>query len=312
MTSSTAIASRATAPPLGLDSFSVHRFLGEHSRWEQPSPTRWRTIDFLDLVDRHDLDVASLETVYLSGDDDTLLAELTGWQGRTGRSCCFTWGHPDGLRGGERPEAAQEAERYLHLSAALGAGVMRIVCGNHHQWDVDPVQRRRLLRPLLEGLAETGAGLGVRVAVENHADFTVTDLVAFLEQIGHPNLGLCLDTGNCLRTGERPAQIVPHLDPGRLFMVQAKDVRLLPGADHPVGWWPTTRFGTGDVAMGQCCDALVDIGFQGPLVIELSNLWTGLEELAEIDAAVAYLRQRFPATRQDGQRHSPDQEGVSR
>ncbi|MBU6147408.1 MAG: sugar phosphate isomerase/epimerase [Actinomycetales bacterium] len=275
--------------PIGLDSFSVHRYFGEHSRWEQPLTTRWQTSDFLDLVDRLDCAVASLETVYLGTDDEALYEQLQAWQVRTGRSCLFTWGHPDGLRGGMNPAAADDAQRYLHLSRELGATDMRIVCGNHHQWDVDPAQRRRVLRPLLERLADVGGEAGVRVSVENHADFTVTALVSFLEEIGHPNLGLCLDTGNCLRTGERPATVLAEIDMSRIFMVQAKDVRLLPGADHPVGWWPTTRFGTGDVDMAGCLRRLDEGAFTGPLVIELSNLWTGLTEIDEIEYAVDFL-----------------------
>lgn len=292
MSSTATGSSRLMRGSIGLDSFSVHRFFGEHSRWEQPVTTRWQTGDFLDLVDRLDCAVASLETVYLPTDDSALRAELLAWQQRTGRACLFTWGHPDGLRGGSNPAAVDDAERYLRMSGELGATDMRIVCGNHHQWDVDPAQRRRALRPQLERLADAGAAVGVRVSVENHADFTVTGLMAFLDEIGHPNLGLCLDTGNCLRTGERPAVVLAAIDVSRVFMVQAKDVRLLPGADHPVGWWPTTRFGTGDVDMAECLRRLDEGGFTGPLVIELSNLWTGLNEIDEIEFAVSYLRER--------------------
>lgn len=56
----------------------------------------------------------------------------------------------------------------------------------------------RLLTPLVDRLGAEG----VTVAIENHADYYVSDLVDLCGRV--PGLTLMLDTGNCFLIGERP------------------------------------------------------------------------------------------------------------
>ena len=130
----------------------------------------------------------------------------------------------------------------------------------------------------------------IRISIENHADFPVRKLMHFIDSFTDPLLGMCLDLGNATRVGDNPITLLQEFNVGSIFMVQVKDVRRIPGQEHPTGWWPTVLFGTGDVDPGQCVQILKSKGFQDPLVIELSNVFTGLTEKEVALSALAYLR----------------------
>jgi len=58
----------------------------------------------------------------------------------------------------------------------------------------------------------------------------------------------------------------------------------------PIGWWPTVNFGTGKIDIAKRVNRLIQRGFDGPIAIELSNLGTGLDEIAVAEQAINYLR----------------------
>jgi len=84
------------------------------------------------------------------------------------------------------------------------AFVAIIVTGGGHRFDrVVPLERQ--LETLSAGLAPLVAGCreaGIPVAIENHGDYYVSDLVALCQLT--PGLEIMLDTGNCFLIGERP------------------------------------------------------------------------------------------------------------
>jgi sugar phosphate isomerase/epimerase len=73
-------------------------------------------------------------------------------------------------------------------------------------------------------------------------------------------------------------------------MVQAKDVRKIIGHEEPTGWWPTVLYGTGDVNLGKCIQILKSKGFSDPIVVEISNVFTGLSEKQVAIQALDFLR----------------------
>ena len=276
---------------VGIDSYSFHRYFGELTKWESPCAEQWETSDFLDYLAENDVTLASLQTSYLDPKHQKLETDLRNWLGEDrSRELLFTWGHPNGLDGGRRPEGLENALDFLRLSQALGANQMRIVLGNHWNFDTEPEERFALLRPLLMKILEVANEYQIRISIENHADFPVRKLMHFIDSFTDPLLGMCLDLGNATRVGDNPITLLQEFNVGSIFMVQVKDVRRIPGQEHPTGWWPTVLFGTGDVDPGQCVQILKSKGFQDPLVIELSNVFTGLTEKEVALSALAYLR----------------------
>jgi len=273
---------------LGLDSYSFHRFYGETTAWETLPETKWSLRDFLNFCDSEEITLASIQTAYMPGDDE-VIAELHRWQ-RPEREIVFTWGHPNGYNGGKNEQAQASVLHYLRLAAKVGATQMRIVLGNQKNFADSISQRHEILRPQLREAAALASELGIRLSIENHADFPVMRLVELIDSVGNPALGLCLDTGNAKRVGDDHLELLRTLDLSRVFMIQLKETLRLPGHEAPTGWWPTVYYGQGDTYADKCLAILRERNFADPVVIELSNLNTGLAEIEVAKQAIAFAR----------------------
>lgn len=278
---------------LGLDSYSFHRFYGETTAWEKLPNTSWSLRDFLEFCTSENISLASIQTSYMPPDDE-VIHEVNRWKAADQtREVVFTWGHPNGYNGGKNLDAHGRVLHYLELATEVGATQMRIVLGNQKNFADSIEERSAILTPLLHEAAVRAAQLGVRLSIENHADFPVMRLVQLIESIGIPELGLCLDTGNARRVGDDQLELLRKLDLSRIFMIQLKETLCLPGHEEPTGWWPTTYYGEGDTHADKCLDILLERQFTDPVVIELSNLNTGLDEVSVAKQAISFTRQRL-------------------
>jgi sugar phosphate isomerase/epimerase len=172
---------------------------------------------------------------------------------------------------------------------------MRIVFGNHFNFDEAPRIRMERLGAHLELLVQRARQLGVRLSVENHADFNVPVLLEMINGIDDQFLGLCLDLGNSFRVGDNVDQLMESIDTSRIFMIQAKEIDQMPDnvPGSPIGWWPTVNFGTGKIKIAKRVNRLIQRGFTGPIAIELSNLGAGLNEIGVAEQAISHLRENL-------------------
>jgi sugar phosphate isomerase/epimerase len=127
------------------------------------------------------------------------------------------------------PEAFRRA---IPQAKALGATTIRcvisgILCGDRRPlgglagWRQHLQQTAQHLKQIMP-LAERH---GVRIGVENHQDATSADLVWLCEEVGSPNLGVTLDTGNPLAVAEDPVEFAERILP-YLVHVHLKDYRM--------------------------------------------------------------------------------------
>jgi sugar phosphate isomerase/epimerase len=279
----------------GIDSFSFHRFFGENSKWEVPADRKWSTKDFIDFAREHHLDLITLQTAYLDLSDEQTLAEIKRWKSEKENYLAFTWGHPNGFDGGKNLDAFKSATQWLERSAEFELEQMRIVFGNHFNFDEAPRIRMERLGAHLELLVQRARQLGVRLSVENHADFNVPVLLEMINGIDDQFLGLCLDLGNSFRVGDDVDQLMESIDTSRIFMIQAKEIDQMPDnvPGSPIGWWPTVNFGTGKIKIAKRVNRLIQRGFTGPIAIELSNLGAGLNEIGVAEQAISHLRENL-------------------
>jgi 3-oxoisoapionate decarboxylase len=269
---------------VGIDSFAYHRYFGETTRFEQPLAQRWTTEDFLDRAKALGVSEVALQTIYLPSLGDAGLAGLAGALRERGLRAVLSWGHPDGLKGGLAPDRVGELLQAMRAAAALGSPLVRLVCGNHFTFTTPADDRIARLTPMLRDLADEAAALGLVLAIENHADFRMRDLVQLVEGVGSDRLGICFDTGNAVRVGD------DVLDAARLAapfvkMVHLKDM-IVRAEDHgdPTAWWPSVPVGRGAFDIHGFVDVLAAGGFDGTLYVELANM---RPEWADEDAAVA-------------------------
>lgn len=115
-------------------------------------------------------------------------------------------------------------------------------------------------------------------------------LVELIDSVGIPALGLCLDTGNAKRVGDDQLELLRTLDLSEILMIQLKESLRLPGHHEPTGWWPTTYYGQEDTWADLCLKILKKRNFSDPVVIELPNLHTGLNEEEVAQQAISFTR----------------------
>jgi sugar phosphate isomerase/epimerase len=175
--------------------------------------------------------------------------------------------------------------RCIDLAADLGAGVVSLWSGSGDEGLSEPQILERLaagLRPLCAHAAERGVRLGFEpepgMAVERADQWP-----AVRDAVDHAALGLTLDVGHCLATEEG--------DPAEAIRAHAADLVVLQLDDHRRGTHDHLAFGAGEVDFPAIARAVRDVGFEGPLEVELSRH----AATAPITAAqsLAFLRDVF-------------------
>jgi len=287
---------------VGIDSYSYHRRYGEVRSGEVPAGAdRWPLEPGPALRHARTIgaDVIFLETCYLPEPEsiDTDLLAQAGSSLEVG----FSWGHPwpsgafHGLDGGRSPGAEQELGRWIEAAGRLGHRVLRITAGSPASRGDEPadVLVDRLIGPIRRA-ADHAADRGLRLALENHGDLRVRDILAILRAVDRPaTLGVCLDNVNLIRVGDDMAEGTRALAPHTL-LVQLKDHQ--PGDPTVWGGPVSTALGEGVADLDGLIAIFADAGFDGPVCVELASLGSAdIDELAMIERSVAWLREHVPA-----------------
>jgi len=284
---------------IGIDSYSYHRRYGEHRTAEAPSSHAAWPLEpgpALGHARAVGAEVIFLETCYLPEPEMIDEAALTA-AGPV--AVGFSWGHPwpvgrfHGLDGGRSYGAEQELGRWIEAAARFGHDVLRITAGSPASRGDEPaaVLVERLVGPIRRA-ADHAAERGIRLALENHGDLRVADILELLARVDRPDLGVCLDNVNLIRVGDDMAEGTAGLAPHTL-LVQLKDHE----AGDPTVWGGPvcTALGEGVADLDGLLGILSAAGFEGPVCVELASLGpTDVDELAMIERSVSWLREHLP------------------
>jgi sugar phosphate isomerase/epimerase len=157
----------------------------------------------------------------------------------------------------------------LNSVAALGCRHARVYLGNRHDrfrsdipWPAQIEASREVLLRLTPRLLE----LGLKLAIENHADFTAQELAGLLERLDPRAFGVTLDTGNLLMRLDDPVEAVETLAPW-ILGTHLKDAVL---AFTPRGLcWQARPVGSGILPLPDLLASLLKCCPDVPLTIEL-------------------------------------------
>ena len=276
---------------IGIDSFAYHRYFGEVTPWEQPLKVRWQTGDFLRRAAALGVSTVSLQSVFLPDLNMATAGALRDELQQYKLTPVLDWGHSDGLGGGTNPRKVEDVLLMLPVARALGCSLMRVVCGNQFRWKEPAQQRIQRLIPVLREIAAEAIKLGLTLAVENHADFNMRDLVALLDAVGAENLGICFDTGNAVRVGDDLLEAAQLAAP-RIRMVHLKDMITVEASrGNPELWWPAAPLGRGEFDLPRFVEILRTVSFHGGLYIEMANMYPDFpDEDTAVEESVVYLR----------------------
>ncbi len=290
------------AVQVGIDSYSYHRRYGEVRAGEAPSghaPWPLEPSPVLRHAREVGADAVFLETCYLPA-PESITAEMLAPATDHGIRVGFSWGHPwpggayHGLDGGRSPGAEVELRRWIDTAQRLGHDLLRITAGSPASRGDEPagILVARLIAPMRRA-ADYAGERGVRLALENHGDLRVDDILAIFERVARPDvLGVCLDNLNLIRVGDDMADGTRSLAPVTL-LVQLKDHL----AGDPAVWGGPvcTALGDGVADLDGLIAILRAAGFDGPVCVELASLGPDdVDELAMVERSLAWLGEHLP------------------
>jgi sugar phosphate isomerase/epimerase len=134
-------------------------------------------------------------------------------------------------------------------------------------------------------------GEGVKLAMENHFDFTTEEFIDLVDRINSPYFGVCFDTGNALRIGDDPVESVRLLGK-HIFATHTKDVKPVYGVS-PKEWFffACVPVGQGVIDMPRLVDALLATGYQGLFAVELDYAHPDVkDEDVAVAESIKYLK----------------------
>jgi 3-oxoisoapionate decarboxylase len=277
---------------IGIDSYCYHRFFGEVYPDQQPPTKQWSMLDFLKRAKALDVDGVSLESCFFPTQEISWLKDLKVELDAYGFDRVYAWGHPDGLERGKNQEAFQDMVASIPRAKAIGADVMRVV-GSSLMFRHEPHGPQiEALTGMFKEAVKVAKDYEIRMAVENHIDFTADEILRLLDAVGSEYLGLNFDTGNFLRLLDDPILGMEKLAPF-VYATHVKD--LLPDKNaSPLDWFffAGVPVGRGLINNQKLAQLLHQANFKGFLAVEIDHPhtdWAGCEDEA-VGISVKELR----------------------
>lgn len=204
----------------------------------------------------------------------------------------------EGLSGDARIRAFDRAERKFDLMQAMGTDLL-LVCSS--TLEAASGDHARIVADFHE-LGERAATRGLRIAYEALAwgryvnDHRV--VAQIVQQVGLPSVGMVLDSFHSL-SRKIPVSSLENIDPQSIFLVQMADA---PTMDMDLLQW-SRHFRCmplqGGLPVTEWVAALMQIGYQGPLSLEIFNdrFRAGLSKTIAVDGRRSLIALRDDASR---------------
>jgi len=268
---------------VGIDSYCYHRFFGEVYPGQQKPAKNWTVEDFLARSKELGVDGVSLESCFFPSFDDAFFVDLKAQLDEYGFDRVYAWGHPDGLHRGQDEGEFKDMLLSIPRAKMIGADVMR-VCGSGFTYRNEPhgPQIDALTVQFREAM-KVADDYGVKLAIENHIDYTADEIYELIERVGSPNFGVNFDTGNFLRLLDDPIAGMEKLAP-HVFATHIKDLTVNPQA-RPTDWFffSGVPVGRGLIDNMKLAELLKKHNYQGFLAVEIDHPhpdWYGCEDEA--------------------------------
>jgi sugar phosphate isomerase/epimerase len=277
---------------VGVDHYCYHRFFGEVYP-EQKAPDRKMTLEqYIKRCAELGCGGLSIETCFVPRFDKEYLSEIKGLLDEYKLDRVWAWGHPDGLERGKNKKAYDEMIAQIENAQAIGAKVMRTV-GSSLMFRFEPhgPQIERLSK-MYSDAVKIAKKHDIKLATENHIDFTADEMLQLLTNVNSPYLGINFDTGNFLRLLDDPIEGMRKLAK-HVLATHVKDLKPQKGVS-PREWYffSCTPVGEGLVDNQALVNLLKQVDYQGVLAVEIDFLHPDYnnDEEAAVARSVEYLK----------------------
>ena len=256
---------------VGIDSYCFHRYFGEVYP-HQTAPEKNMTMqDFLAYAKFLNVDGVSLEFCFFPSFDEAWFKDLKAQLDDYGFDRVYAWGHPDGLEAGKNKGELANMIDQIKNAKLIGADVMRIVASSLMFRFEDHGPQLDILEGWLKEAVKVAEEYDVKLAVENHLDYTSDECLDLLERVGSPYLGLNLDTGNFLRLLDDPIEGTKKLA-SHVLATHIKDLRPVAGVNAKEWYFfSCTPVGAGLVDNQKIAQILYDAGYKGFMAVEIDS-----------------------------------------
>ena len=269
---------------VGIDSYCYHRFFGEVYPDQKKPSKDWTMQDFLKRAKELKVDGVSLESCFFpKGIDQAWYKDLKAQLDEYKMDRVYAWGHPDGLERGQNWTAYDEMVAGIPNAVAIGTNVMRVV-GSSLMFRHEPHGPQiKALVEMFKKAVVVAKDHGVKLAVENHIDFTADEILQLLTEVDSEYFGLNFDTGNFLRLLDDPIKGMEKLAP-YVLATHVKD--LMPDkCARPTDWFffAGVPVGQGLIDNRTLAQLLHKANFKGFLAVEIDHPhtdWTEREDEA--------------------------------
>ncbi len=255
--------------------------------------------DFLAFAVEVGAEGVSLESCFFPTMHKAWFGELKARLDDYGLERVYAWGHPRGLEDGGNRSALEDMVAQVENARLIGAQVMRVTPGPG-AGDYRYLPRQPRLDVLAGWFAEAvraSEPQGVKLAAENHGDYTAREMLWLVEAVGSPYFGVNFDTGNFLRLLDDPVRAMEQLA-GHVLATHMKDLKVRQGVS-PAEWFffSSTPVGDGLVEMAPIIRALAGAGYDGLLAVEIDHLHPdyGYDEHQAVRQSLAELRRLVAA-----------------
>jgi len=269
---------------VGIDSYCYHRFFGEVYPDQKPPAKKMTMQDFLVRARELRVDGVSLESCFFPPKiGKTWYKDLKAQLDEYKFDRVYAWGHPDGLERGQNQAAYDEMVAGIPHAKEIGADVMRVV-GSSLMFRHEPHGPQvKALAKMFKKAVKVAKDYDVKLAVENHIDFTSDEILQLLDLVGSEYFGLNFDTGNFLRLLDDPIKGMEKLAP-YVLATHVKD--LMPDKTaRPTDWhfFAGVPVGKGLINNQALAELLHKANFKGFLAVEIDHPhadWTEREDEA--------------------------------
>lgn len=281
-----------TKMKVGIDSYCFHRYFGEVYD-HQTAPDKKMTMeDFLAYAKELDVDGVSLESCFFPSFEEAWFKDLKAQLDDYGFDRVYAWGHPDGLEAGKNRDEYNSMVSQIKNAKLIGADVMRVVASSlmfrfePHGPQID------ILAEWFGEAVKVAEDYDVKLAVENHIDYTSDECLELLERVNSPYLGLNLDTGNFLRLLDDPVEGTRKLA-NRVYATHIKDLKPVKGVDAREWYFfSSAPVGDGLVDNQKIAQMLYEADYQGFLAVETDSLHPDYanQEFAAVEQSIKNLK----------------------
>jgi len=269
---------------IGIDSYCYHRFFGEVYDDQKKPEYTMELKDFIKRAKDLGVDAVSLESCFLPRHDPAYLSEVKGMLDEANLDRVYAWGHPDGLEGGRNEAAFEDMLKSIERAKAIGATVMRVT-GASLQFRNDPhTPMLEKLTRMFQVAAKEAEKQGIKIADENHIDFTSDEMLKLIKDVDSPWFGINFDTGNFMRLLDDPIEGMKKLAQ-YTFATHVKDLKPMKGTSVK-NWhfFAATPVGDGFVDNLSLARLLKAADYKGFLAVEIDFLHP---DYTDEDSAVA-------------------------